>query len=936
MYKACGVFVNDITGDLACDVDGDIGHLTPVSAPAKFNVNRWSFEEDILLLKAVPILGRSWAEINSKWIKHRTRGHLRKRYQVLERRIKAGVKREASDNKSIIIGKQSKKSSAASDTATASSFTLNPPFPKIKLGEKMGPDSTAGKRPSRKNSRAKTCHTEVLTAHHSMMPIAESKASYHPYPYYGTPPYYYPYFFPPHYPPGAINFCIGSAAEKSTETPSFSTVSKTHTVVNDTAKRDLAVPADNRGNKFDIHPQQNQANIHAESDAVIATFDPKTKNSKLISGASTVDHKMKKDELLSQNIKTKKDAGIFSCTDALETTMDLKTKNSKLISNASTVDHKMKKDEVLSQNIKTKKDADIFSCTVAVERTMDPKMKNSKLISGALIVDNIMKKNKDNDVFSCTDAVETAIDPKMKNSKLISAALTVDNIIEKNKDNDVFSCPDAVETAIDPKTQNEVVTQDIKTKKDKDVLLCSNATETTMNKSNSQNNQIIDRTDLKTSSEALHSVNEKGGDSKMKTSDVFIGALTLDPKIKKKEAHSQHNQTSVNKKACTDTDMKDSRLKKRKIRSQHNQTIYKEVISARMPTLHTVNDKGGIISKHGGYSEILSESGKISKSPTKCLGVCSLNISNVEHMLLCYENKECTKMSPGVRFRTSSEDDRSLLCYENDETLVKPLHNKMESSDLTSSASKRDDSPRASNSPDRLCILPFIENETPSQLIDIPTQMMDMLDGEEASHIGIEKIIAENETKCHSSVSFARLAGSKKSGILNSGRDLTRTSTNFDDVRNALMQGADEVTQLPQFTLEASGLSFLGPFEYNGKSCHHDGNICDTKSIYAKVLERATNKLPSDPQNDRMLTPDEKEVERGYPLSKSLMTAQIYSDKEVNESNYPQCFDTTFANLTNDPPISLPSAYIGDIEFNDFACGEKTRDALELNSNSDR
>jgi hypothetical protein len=73
------------------------------------------------------------------------------------------------------------------------------------------------------------------------------------------------------------------------------------------------------------------------------------------------------------------------------------------------------------------------------------------------------------------------------------------------------------------------------------------------------------------------------------------------------------------------------------------------------------------------------------------------------------------------------------------------------------------------------------------------------------------------------------------------------------------------VTQLPQFNLEASGLSFLGPFEYNGKSYHHDGNICDTNSIYAKVLERATNKLPSNTQNDRMLTPDEKEVERGYP-----------------------------------------------------------------------
>ena len=65
-----------------------------VSVPAKYNVNRWSFEEDIALLRAVPILGRQWAEISSKIIPHRSRGHLRKRYQVLERRVAATVRRE--------------------------------------------------------------------------------------------------------------------------------------------------------------------------------------------------------------------------------------------------------------------------------------------------------------------------------------------------------------------------------------------------------------------------------------------------------------------------------------------------------------------------------------------------------------------------------------------------------------------------------------------------------------------------------------------------------------------------------------------------------------------------------------------------------------------------------------------------------------------------
>ena len=68
--------------------------LKRVDPPAILNVHRWSIEEDLTLLKAVPILGHMWAEVSSRLIPHRDRGHLRKRYQVLERRIKATVNRE--------------------------------------------------------------------------------------------------------------------------------------------------------------------------------------------------------------------------------------------------------------------------------------------------------------------------------------------------------------------------------------------------------------------------------------------------------------------------------------------------------------------------------------------------------------------------------------------------------------------------------------------------------------------------------------------------------------------------------------------------------------------------------------------------------------------------------------------------------------------------
>eukprot|EP00549_Striatella_unipunctata_P003843 CAMPEP_0118722102 /NCGR_PEP_ID=MMETSP0800-20121206/31157_1 /TAXON_ID=210618 ORGANISM="Striatella unipunctata, Strain CCMP2910" /NCGR_SAMPLE_ID=MMETSP0800 /ASSEMBLY_ACC=CAM_ASM_000638 /LENGTH=498 /DNA_ID=CAMNT_0006630171 /DNA_START=199 /DNA_END=1695 /DNA_ORIENTATION=+ len=67
--------------------------LKPVAPPAIFHVHRWSLEEDVTLLRAVPIFGHMWAAVSSRLIPHRDRGHLRKRYQVLERRIASCVDR---------------------------------------------------------------------------------------------------------------------------------------------------------------------------------------------------------------------------------------------------------------------------------------------------------------------------------------------------------------------------------------------------------------------------------------------------------------------------------------------------------------------------------------------------------------------------------------------------------------------------------------------------------------------------------------------------------------------------------------------------------------------------------------------------------------------------------------------------------------------------
>jgi len=105
LYKAHGIFIDE-DGNLETprkssksgtgldrSDDEALSKLKKVEPPAILNVHRWSLEEDLTLLKAVPYLGNMWAELSSRFIPHRDRGHLRKRYQVLERRVKATIQR---------------------------------------------------------------------------------------------------------------------------------------------------------------------------------------------------------------------------------------------------------------------------------------------------------------------------------------------------------------------------------------------------------------------------------------------------------------------------------------------------------------------------------------------------------------------------------------------------------------------------------------------------------------------------------------------------------------------------------------------------------------------------------------------------------------------------------------------------------------------------
>jgi len=101
--------------------------LKPVQKPGVYGLYRWSMEEDLLLLKSVPLMGRMFAEIGKRFIPYRDRGALRKRYQVLERRVKGAMKR---DKKSTVESRKRVNSLTKQKPYTPPSQTIAPMYMK--------------------------------------------------------------------------------------------------------------------------------------------------------------------------------------------------------------------------------------------------------------------------------------------------------------------------------------------------------------------------------------------------------------------------------------------------------------------------------------------------------------------------------------------------------------------------------------------------------------------------------------------------------------------------------------------------------------------------------------------------------------------------------------------------------------------------------------
>ncbi len=127
----------------------------------------------------------------------------------------------------------------------------------------------------------------------------------------------------------------------------------------------------------------------------------------------------------------------------------------------------------------------------------------------------------------------------------------------------------------------------------------------------------------------------------------------------------------------------------------------------------------------------------------------------------------------------------------------------------------------------------------------------------------------------------------------------------------------------------------IGSRLYNGKSTHQEG-ICNTKSIYAQVLERVKNKTPRDHEKGDLFTLEEKVSQcLNKPASQSVMNAQMtitLDGKEIKHNKSSLCTDAISAQSATEPQISLSFTDLGDMELNVFACGEKTRDALDWSS----
>ena len=131
LYQAHGIKIDE-NGDLDVPPKVDsvdkvdesaLATLKKVDPPAILNVHRWSIEEDLTLLRAVPVLGHMWAELSTRLIPHRDRGHLRKRYQVLERRVKATVTRAQKEQP------RSSNNSSSSHKVSPAAAHSKPPTP---------------------------------------------------------------------------------------------------------------------------------------------------------------------------------------------------------------------------------------------------------------------------------------------------------------------------------------------------------------------------------------------------------------------------------------------------------------------------------------------------------------------------------------------------------------------------------------------------------------------------------------------------------------------------------------------------------------------------------------------------------------------------------------------------------------------------------------
>lgn len=193
LYKANGIRI-DKDGQLETppkyesvdDVDeSKASTLKLVPPPAVLNVHRWSMVEDLTILKAVPIFGTMWAEIAARYLPHRDRGHIRKRYLVLQRRVR---KKDS--------GKISKRPPAQLSSATR----VQPPVVPMKKSKacssKIAPTAKSPKNPpvTQRLLPPRCSHSvdKAITRQDHEPPHTSSEH----HAYYPPPTYWHPYHPP--------------------------------------------------------------------------------------------------------------------------------------------------------------------------------------------------------------------------------------------------------------------------------------------------------------------------------------------------------------------------------------------------------------------------------------------------------------------------------------------------------------------------------------------------------------------------------------------------------------------------------------------------------------------------------------------------------------------------------------------------------------------